>query len=68
MAPDAAGGGSDERWGASYGVQLSVLFTRTIKTRRFEALGTQDVIQFVVRGLLCGQSGASLARACCTAA
>lgn len=48
---DTKGDGSDDRWGASYGLQLRILFTRMLKTRRFEALGTQDVTQFVVRAL-----------------
>ncbi|KAL3156013.1 hypothetical protein ABBQ32_013001 [Trebouxia sp. C0010 RCD-2024] len=42
------------RWGASYKLQLRVLFTRTLKTRRFEALSTRDFCQFLVVGVLAG--------------
>ena len=42
------------RWGAPYKLQLRVLFTRTIKTRRFEALSTRDFLQFLIVGVLAG--------------
>ena len=44
------------RWGAPYKLQLRVLFTRTLKTRRFEALSTRDFLQFLVVGVLAGES------------
>lgn len=43
------------RWGAPYKLQLRVLFTRTLKTRRFEALSTRDFCQFLVVGVLAGE-------------
>lgn len=43
-----------DRWGASYGTQLSILFARAVKTRRFEAMSGQDFAQFIVVGLLSG--------------
>ena len=42
------------RWGASYASQISILFLRAIKTRRFDSLSTQDIIQFIVVGVLSG--------------
>lgn len=52
-------GGTDkerkaDRWGASYWTQISVLFARAVKTRRFETLSVQDFLQFIVVGLLSG--------------
>lgn len=43
-----------DRWGASYWTQISVLFARAVKTRRFETLSFQDFLQFIVVGLLSG--------------
>ena len=57
LAPLEAGpttGKQEARWGATYSTQLRVLFVRMIKTRRFEALGKQDIIQFLVVGILSG--------------
>lgn len=48
------GGKQPNRWGASYPTQLRVLFTRALKTRRFESLSLQDISQFVIVGFLCG--------------
>ena len=59
LAPLEAGpttGKQEARWGASYPTQLRILFIRMLKTRRFEALGTQDVVQFLVVGILSGGS------------
>ena len=47
-------GSKAPRWGASYGAQVRILFTRAVKTRRFEALSGQDVAQFVIVGTLAG--------------
>ena len=46
-------GGS--RWGASYPLQVKVLFERSLKTRRFETLSTQDLIQYIIVGVLAGR-------------
>ena len=48
-------GSKSHRWGAPYREQLRILFTRTIKTRRFEALSTRDFIQFLIVGVLAGK-------------
>lgn len=48
-------GPKEHRWGAPYREQLRILFTRTIKTRRFEALSTRDFIQFLIVGVLAGK-------------
>ncbi|KAK9821260.1 hypothetical protein WJX74_004512 [Apatococcus lobatus] len=42
------------RWGAPYHTQLRILFIRSVRTRRFESLSTQDFAQFIVIGLLAG--------------
>ncbi|KAA6416809.1 hypothetical protein WJX79_011032 [Trebouxia sp. C0005] len=47
-------GAKQYRWGAPYREQLRILFTRTIKTRRFEALSTRDFLQFLIVGVLAG--------------
>ena len=52
VSGDAPG---ESRWGASYPAQIGILLSRTIKTRRFEALGKQDVIQFLIVGILSGE-------------
>ena len=52
-----AGAGKErrsDRWGASYWTQISVLFSRAVKTRRFEALSLQDFLQFIIVGVLSG--------------
>ena len=46
--------GAGSRWGASYWTQISILFLRAVKTRRFDSLSTQDIVQFVIVGLLSG--------------
>jgi hypothetical protein len=47
-------GAKAPRWGATYGTQIRVLFTRAVKTRRFEAMSGQDFAQFVIVGCLAG--------------
>ena len=54
-------GAKQYRWGAPYREQLRILFTRTIKTRRFEALSTRDFLQFLIVGVLAGTTAMSLA-------
>lgn len=46
--------GSD-RWGASYWTQLCILFTRSVRNRRFDSLSIQDIVQFALVGVLCGK-------------
>jgi hypothetical protein len=43
------------RWGATYLQQLRILFVRSLKTRRFESLSVQDMLQLVIVALLSGQ-------------
>ena len=45
------------RWGAAYPDQIRLLLSRTLKTRRFEALAKEDIIQFVIVGVLAGVCG-----------
>ena len=45
----------ERRWGAAYSQQISILFMRAMKTRRFDSLSTQDIIQFILVGLLSGE-------------
>ncbi len=54
-------GGKQHRWGAPYREQIRILFTRTIKTRRFEALSTRDFLQFLIVGVLAGKTAMPLA-------
>ena len=58
IAASASGaGGKDNksnRWAASYWTQISVLFTRAVKTRRFEALSLRDLLEFFIVGLFSG--------------
>jgi hypothetical protein len=42
------------RWGASYFTQLRVLFARSVRARRFEAVAVQDIVQFTVVGAVAG--------------
>ncbi|CAL8462005.1 g1536 [Coccomyxa elongata] len=44
----------DQRWGAPYHQQFSILFIRAVRTRRFQSLSKQDIIQYIVVGLLTG--------------
>lgn len=53
-------GGKQHRWGAPYREQIRILFTRTIKTRRFEALSTRDFLQFLIVGVLAGETAMPL--------
>ena len=53
-APTPAPFAKADRWGASYGAQMSILFARAVKTRRFEAMSGQDFAQFIVVGALAG--------------
>ena len=43
-----------KRWGASYATQFWLLSARSLKTRRFEALGLQRFLQLFLVGLLTG--------------
>ncbi|CAL5220454.1 g2473 [Coccomyxa viridis] len=45
---------TESRWGASYSLQLRILFIRAIKTRRFDSMSSQDLFQFIVVGVLTG--------------
>ena len=54
QAPPPAPFKKGDRWGASYATQLSILFARAVKTRRFEAMSGQDFAQFMVVGALAG--------------
>lgn len=47
---------SDHRWGAPYWTQVKILFQRTLKTKRFQTLNTQDIIIFMYMGTLAGES------------
>ncbi|KAK9829866.1 hypothetical protein WJX72_008345 [[Myrmecia] bisecta] len=51
LGPD---GRKVNRWGASYTQQLKFLFVRAVKTRRFETMSVQDIVQLLIVGLLCG--------------
>lgn len=46
---------TESRWGASYSLQLRILFIRAIKTRRFDSMSSQDLFQFIVVGVLTGE-------------
>lgn len=46
---------TESRWGASYSLQLRILFVRAIKTRRFDSMSSQDFFQFLVVGVLTGE-------------
>ena len=48
------GSSREQRWGATYPAQISILFQRAMKTRRFDSLSTQDITQFILVGLLSG--------------
>lgn len=43
-----------DRWGVGFFSQVSILFRRSMKTRRFESLSTQDFLQFLAIGILAG--------------
>lgn len=43
-----------DRWGASYAMQFGILFTRSVKTRRFESMSSQDLVQFLTVGVITG--------------
>lgn len=49
-------GGPDkgDRWGVDFYSQVAILFKRSLKTRRFESLSTQEFFQFLALGLLSG--------------
>ncbi|KAL3132535.1 hypothetical protein ABBQ32_009078 [Trebouxia sp. C0010 RCD-2024] len=42
------------RWGATYPSQIRILFIRSVRTRRFQTLSTQDLCQFLIVGVLSG--------------
>lgn len=44
----------DDRWGASYMQQINILFVRSIRTRRFQSLSGQDIIQYLTIAILAG--------------
>ncbi|KAL4457859.1 hypothetical protein ABPG75_012724 [Micractinium tetrahymenae] len=55
--PSAASSGGlqpERRWGAPYSTQVALLFQRSLKTRRFESMSSQDIVQFVVIAILAG--------------
>lgn len=43
-----------DRWGVGFYSQVFILFRRSLKTRRFESLSTQDFFQFLAIALLAG--------------
>lgn len=45
---------NQRRWGATYPTQIRILFIRSVRTRRFQTLSTQDLAQFLVVGVLSG--------------
>jgi hypothetical protein len=50
----SASGKMASRWGADYWTQIRILFIRALKTRRFDSMSTQDLVQFLVVGVLTG--------------
>ena len=42
------------RWGAPFWSQVGYLFQRSLRTRRFQTLSTQDIFQFLTIGVLAG--------------
>eukprot|EP00887_Chlorella_sp_A99_P001388 scaffold8.g1388.t1 len=52
---------NEPRWGAPYPGQISILFRRSLRTRRFETLSNQDLLMFagiaVIAGLIWLQTG-----------
>lgn len=50
----ALGGSKDDRWGASFGMQIRILFQRSLRTRRFQSLSMQDICQLVIIAILAG--------------
>lgn len=44
----------EHRWGAPYLTQVALLFRRSLRTRRFESMKTQDIYQFAAISLLAG--------------
>ncbi|KAI7836411.1 hypothetical protein COHA_009711 [Chlorella ohadii] len=56
---DAAAGGKEaaqgeHRWGAPWSTQVALLFRRSLRTRRFQSMSTQDIVQAAVISLLAG--------------
>eukprot|EP00889_Picochlorum_renovo_P008693 jgi/Picre1/35723/NNA_003183.t1 len=53
---DSLVGGKDkgDRWGTNYWSQVAILFKRSLKTRRFESLGVQDIAQLLIIAILSG--------------
>ncbi|WPT14308.1 ABC transporter G family member 9 [Picochlorum sp. SENEW3] len=53
---DSLVGGKDkgDRWGTNYSSQVAILFKRSLKTRRFESLGVQDIAQLLIIAILSG--------------
>ena len=52
LTAGAAGNKGEERWGASFGAQIWYLLQRSLKTRRFESLSSQDLCQFAALAFL----------------
>ncbi|MEW5318870.1 MAG: hypothetical protein WDW38_010054 [Sanguina aurantia] len=50
----STGTSTDEKWGASWPQQVSLLASRSLKTRRFTALSTQKVLQLLAVAVLSG--------------
>ena len=44
----------DTRWAASFSEQIAILFQRSLRTRRFEVLSTQDFFQILTIAILAG--------------
>jgi ABC-type multidrug transport system ATPase subunit len=44
----------EHRWGAPFWSQVFLLFQRSLRTRRFETLSTQDLCQFIIIAVLAG--------------
>ena len=55
---------TESRWGASYSLQLRILFIRAIKTRRFDSMSSQDFFQFIVVGVLTGEGNGAITLCC----
>lgn len=46
--------GDGDRWGAPYWAQVGYLFQRNLRTRRFQSLSVQDMLQFLAIAVLSG--------------
>ncbi|KAL0032350.1 hypothetical protein WJX79_006390 [Trebouxia sp. C0005] len=59
---------NQRRWGATYPNQIRILFIRSVRTRRFQSLSTQDLCQFLIVGVLSGLFWLQRAKSSTTAA